>query len=147
MKLTLRTGNAARIMGSNNDLTIKDNVADVDWDCILDGRTVTKENPFPYAENNWVFCSFSNLVAGEHTIGLRVKTTAKTFWFDQIQYRPSGTVQNEVVAATRDDADLQYSSGWGPLANVAHSTLVRGSTATFRFVGESERLLPFRIRF
>ncbi|KAJ2915936.1 hypothetical protein MD484_g4483, partial [Candolleomyces efflorescens] len=129
------TGNAARIMGTNNDLVVRDGVADIDWDCILDGRTVRREDFFQYAENNWVFCSFSNLVAGSHTIGVRVKNSSKTFWFDQIQYRPSGTVQGEVVAATRDDADLQYSSGWGPLANVAHNTLVRGSTATFRFTG------------
>jgi hypothetical protein len=122
-------------MGTN-DLVLRDGVADIDWDCLLDGRTVTRENYFPYTENNWVFCSFSNLVAGSHTIGVRVKNASRNFWFDQIQYRPSGTVENEVVAATRDDADLQYSSGWGPLANVAHNTLVRGSTATFRFTGE-----------
>ncbi|KAJ2926125.1 hypothetical protein H1R20_g10966, partial [Candolleomyces eurysporus] len=128
-------GNAARIMGTN-DLVLRDGVADIDWDCTLDGRTVSRENYFPYTENNWVFCSFSNLVAGAHTIGVRVKTSGRSFLFDQIQYRPSGTVEGEVVAATRDDADLQYSSGWGPLANVAHNTMVRGSTATFRFTGE-----------
>ena len=122
-------------MGTN-DLVLKDGVADIDWDCILDGRTVTRENYFPYTENNWVFCSFSDLVAGAHTIGLRVKTSSRSFWFDQIQYRPTGTVENEVVAATRDDADLEYSSGWAPLANVAFNTLIRGSTATFKFMGE-----------
>lgn len=122
-------------MGTN-DLNIDANgVADPDWDCLLGGQVVAKQSYFQYVENNWVFCSFQDLTAGQYTIGLKVKTKGRTFWFDQIQYRPTGVVQNEVVATTRDDADLSYSKGWAALANVGYNTLVGGSTATFRFIG------------
>lgn len=128
-------------MGTTDLRVNADGVPDPDWECILDGQVVRRQNPFPYTENNWVFCEFTNVVAGEHTIGLRIKTTGRSFWIDQIQYRPTGIVQNQVITATRDDADLAYSSGWAPLAEVAHNTMIRGSTATFRFVGASQTIL------
>ncbi|KAJ2926129.1 hypothetical protein H1R20_g10968, partial [Candolleomyces eurysporus] len=132
-------GSAARIVGTN-DLVLRDDVADIDWDCILDGRTVSREPYFPETANNWWFCSFSDLIAGAHAIGVRIKTSGRSFLFDQIQYMPSGIVDGEVVAAFRDDADLQYSNGWEPWEELAHTTLVRGSTATFRFNGKFKRL-------
>ncbi|RXW23431.1 hypothetical protein EST38_g2418 [Candolleomyces aberdarensis] len=134
------TGSAARIVGTNN-LVLRGDVADIDWDCILDGRTVPREPYFPETANNWWFCTFSDLVAGAHTIGLRVKTSGRSFLFDQIQFMPSGIVEGEVVAAARDDANLQYSSGWEPWEGLAHLTLVRGSTATFRFNGKFNAFL------
>ena len=129
-------GSAARIKGTTALQIDSAGVPNPDWECILDGRTVKRANPFQYVENNWVFCAFDNLSGGEHTIGLNVKPKGRNFWFDYIEYRPTGTVDNEVVVAGRDDADLSYSTGWAALANVGHNTMIRGSTATFRFIGE-----------
>ncbi|KAF6753538.1 hypothetical protein DFP72DRAFT_1069515 [Ephemerocybe angulata] len=131
------TGNAARIMGTTDLKVDSAGVPDPDWDCILDGKVVARQSAFPYTENNWNFCAFNDLSPGQHTVGLNVKTqSGRSFWIDQIQYRPgSATVQNEVVAATRDDADLKYSTGWGALSTVGYNTMVKGSTATFRFTG------------
>ncbi|TEB33267.1 hypothetical protein FA13DRAFT_1627518 [Coprinellus micaceus] len=129
------TGSAARIKGTTALQIDSAGVPNPDWECILDGRVVKRANPFQYVENNWVFCAFDNLPGGEHTIGLNAKPKGRNFWFDYIEYRPTGTVDNEVVVAGRDDADLSYSTGWAALANVGHNTMIRGSTATFRFIG------------
>lgn len=137
-KLIYRTGNAARIKGTSDLQVDSAGVPNPDWKCTLDGNVVKRADPFPYTENNWTFCEFGNLPAGDHTIGLTVKTTERNFWFDYIEYRPSGMVDNEVVQASRDDADLSYNGQWAALATVGHNTLNKGSSATFTFIGESK---------
>lgn len=129
-------GNAARIKGTTDLQVDSAGVPNPDWECTLDGNVVKRADPFPYAENNWTFCEFRDLPGGDHTIGLTVKTSERNFWFDYIEYRPSGTVDDEVLWASRDDADISYSGQWAALANVAHNTLNKGSSATFKFIGE-----------
>ena len=139
-------GNAAIIMGTNDiNLDEAGNEAGADWDCLLNGSVSAgaKTGFFPHTENNWEFCNFQNIPAGRYTAGLRVKSrSGRSFWFDYIQYRPTVTVQNEVMLTTRDDADIVYSSGWGTLAEVAYSTVTQGDTATFRFIGEYSNGTP-----
>lgn len=129
------TGNAARIKGTTDLQVDSSGVPNPDWECTLDGKVVKRENPFPYTENNWTFCSFRDLPGGDHTIGLTVKTSERNFWVDYIEYRPTITVEDEVLSASRDDADLSFSGGWAALGDVGHNTLVKGSSATFKFIG------------
>ncbi|EAU90361.1 hypothetical protein CC1G_00745 [Coprinopsis cinerea okayama7 len=131
------TGDSATILGTN-DLSFNGNTPDPDWECALDGRVSAdyKRDPFRHRENNWVFCRFRGLDAGQHTITLNVRTRGRAFWFDRIEYRPTGVVENEMVATTRDDADITYNGRWRPLAEVAYFTHETGGSITFPFVGD-----------
>lgn len=137
------TGNAAKIYGTT-DLTITDGVGDPDWDCILDGNVVgdAKTAPFRFVENNWEFCNFVNLSAGQHTVSLAAKPKGKPFLFDRLHYRPTNPVENERILATRDDADITYSQQgkWGPLAQNGYFTHERGATVSFPFIGNRVEL-------
>jgi hypothetical protein len=70
-------------------------------------------------------------------------TSTRWFWLDEVQYDPSGLVQDEVMIVRYDDG----SGGWEPYYQdtfvVGRSTNIGGNTATLRFFGEHS-LLPRR---
>ncbi|KAJ2929684.1 hypothetical protein H1R20_g7422, partial [Candolleomyces eurysporus] len=143
------TGNAARIVGANSSQpvfatdaqgTTINGTAEPDWDCILNGTTFPKPLRSLYVVNPWVVCDFPNLPTGQHTIEVKVKSNARLFWLDEIQYDPGVLVQDEVRLVRYDDVNVTYSEGgWEPYSQggqvVGRSTNVRGSTATLRFFG------------
>ncbi|RXW13004.1 hypothetical protein EST38_g12850, partial [Candolleomyces aberdarensis] len=143
------TGNAARIVGANSSQpvfatdaqgTTINGTAEPDWDCILNGTTSSKPLRSLYVVNPWVVCDFPDLPTGQHTIEVKVKSNARLFWLDEIQYDPGVLVQDEVRLVRYDDVNVTYSEGgWEPYSQdgqvVGRSTNVRGSTVTLRFFG------------
>ncbi|KAF6761804.1 hypothetical protein DFP72DRAFT_1165487 [Ephemerocybe angulata] len=128
------TGDAARIMGTTAVKNAKSK-PDPDWKCYLNGAETQKEAAFEYTENNWSFCKFYDLPAGKHTVRIDITTSGQPFLFDQIQYKPTVSVNDAVAFITRYDADLVYDSSWQGLGDVGRMTTVQGSKATFSFIG------------
>lgn len=131
--IKFHAGTKAEILGTTDP--------DPNWDCILDGGVVSaakgaSSQPGEGSINQWPFCSFSGLSSGQHTIELIVRTKGRTFWFDEIQYTPTGVVRGETVDADQGDQDLSYSAGWESYKGIAFITRTRGSTVTFPFSGE-----------
>ncbi|RXW23427.1 hypothetical protein EST38_g2412 [Candolleomyces aberdarensis] len=139
-KLTFTfTGTRAQIRGTT-DPEFEDGSTDPDpnWDCVLDGRVTPAAKgpslrPGEDSINRWPFCNFSDLIPGQHTVELIVRTKGRTFWFDDIQYTPTDVVSGETIDARQDDQDLTYSSGWESYRGLAFITRTRGSTVTFPF--------------
>jgi len=124
-------------MGTNN-IRNDSGVLDPTWDCLVDNVSIGPTTPFPYVENNWVFCSKKDLTDGLHTLTLNATITkGQTFWFDNIQYIPSSSVSLENAAVMIDSLDpqLQYGSGWQALGDTANMTVKANSLFTFSFVG------------
>lgn len=97
-------------------------------------------NAVPDVENNWTFCEFGDMSDGIHTVGLIAKTKERRFWFDYIEYQPTGTIDKEAVRVTRNDTDLLYGGSWSPLADGAQHTTVKGSNVSFNFIGKSQHV-------
>lgn len=113
---------------------------DPQWECFVDQISIGAADPFPYAENNWVFCSQPTLNDGPHTLTINATVREKqTFWLDQIQYTPSKTesLENEYVVVSISDPVLNYGTGWETLGGTANMTRKKGSLLEFDFVGSS----------
>ncbi|TFK19951.1 hypothetical protein FA15DRAFT_708528 [Coprinopsis marcescibilis] len=129
------TGISANIFGTNDPVEVSPGVFDPDIVCIVDGMIVPKWDPFPFPENNWLFCNFDQLSEGEHTVRLQVITQGRPFWFDRIIYRPIDVVENETMMINQDDSDINYTGEWGSLGDVAHHTGTMGGSFVFPFFG------------
>lgn len=119
---------------------------DPTWDCFVDDISIGPTDPFPYAENNWVFCNHPNLVDGPHILTVNATVMKnQTFWFDNIQYSPSAGVPLDKAAIIVDslDSQLQYGDGWGALGGSANMTTKAGSIFTFDFIGMQTKSLLF----
>jgi hypothetical protein len=112
---------------------------DPKWECFVDGVSIGSTKPFPYPENNWVLCDQPQLSDGDHVLSVNVTTMGTTFWFDQLQYKPSpgasfGNETNVVVVSLSDPA-IKYGPGWVRLGDTANSTTTLGAQVKFNFTG------------
>jgi hypothetical protein len=131
------TGSAIQVYGSNNRANTSSGW-DPSWECSIDNISVNPTDPFPYFENNWLFCQKLDLNDGPHELTVNVTSTSnQTFWFDFIRYAPSANVfegANYVLVDNQDPAIL-YGSGWGPLGSTANMTGTLGAEFRFNFTG------------
>lgn len=148
--LTLFQGSSGKVIGTNNVKT-SGSVQDPVWSCEVDGATIPLSSPFPYVENNWVLCQWTNITAGQHTLKVTATSTTQAFLFDQFQYVPSTnadiTGANIVIACT--DTAINYDSGWQSLGgSLARMAPAAGAVMSFTFYGgcKQEKLFSFFLR-
>ena len=106
------------------------------FQCLVDGET-TSVSVLGAAENRLLFCEKDGLSVGQHQISVVVKVSnQQTFWFDYIQYLPTGTVSlaNAALSIDFTDSQIQYGSGWSS-NNLGSSTSQNAATLSFQFTG------------
>ena len=113
---------------------------DPSWECFIDNISIGRDiSAGTRNENSWVFCSSDpSLQDGPHILSMNVTVLQQqTFWFDQIQYRPSFNVplDNSTVRVDSSDHAVVYSSGWTELDGIVNLTQNAGSTVTYEFIG------------
>ena len=131
------SGTQIKVIGSNN-IRNDSGVLDPTWQCFVDNISIGASTPFPYAENNWVFCEQDTLVDGPHILTVNATILkSQTFWIDNIQYVPSASVSLDQKAVVVDNLDpqLQYGQGWQALGGTANMTTVPGSIFLYNFIG------------
>jgi hypothetical protein len=132
------TGSAVRLWGSNNPRN-ESGIIDPTWDCLIDNVDIGATDPFPFAENNWLFCDWKDGTPGEHTLTVRVQSQGQTFFVDRVEYIPSPTASvpgGSVISVDHKDNAIKLGEGWGALGGSANFTTARGATAEVEFVGE-----------
>ncbi|KAF8163683.1 hypothetical protein B0H34DRAFT_781303 [Crassisporium funariophilum] len=130
-------GSRVVVFGSNS-LRNDSGVLDPSWECFVDKISIGASKPFPFDENNWVFCQQDTLVDGPHVLTVNVTVAkAQTFWFDQIQYVPSASValDQQIILVDSLDPELQYGPGWQALGGTANMTSVQNAQFEFHFTG------------
>lgn len=138
--MTRISGTQVTVVGSNNILN-NSGVLDPTWECFIDDISIGATTPFPFPENNWVFCDHASLLDGPHILTVNATILKnQTFWFDDIQYVPSASVPLDQATIGIDNLDKQllesaYGTGWVALGNTANMTTVAGSIFTFNFTG------------
>lgn len=117
------------------------------WDCLIDGVSIGPTAHFAYPENNWVFCSWGDGVAGKHTLTVQATTLGQTFWVDKIEYVPlpeASVPSVQAVAVQYMDGAIHYGAGWATLLNFARFTTESGTTVEYEFEGKYPFLLSLQ---
>lgn len=126
-----------RVIGANN-IRNDSGVIDPQWSCYVDGVGIDAGTPFPYPENNWLFCHSYALTDGPHTITVNA-TVAKsqTFWFDRIEYVPSSSVSlaNKTITVDSPDPAMQFGNGWNDYAEIGNWTQTQNAVFAINFIG------------
>lgn len=129
-------GTRAAIYGTtyiNNSTGVVDPV----WQCFMDGISSGTQVPFPFYENNWVFCQWDSLPDGPHVMSINATSKGQTFWFDELRYSPTAgaSINGGAILFDHRDPDINFDSQWGALGGTANMTSVTGATMTLDFFG------------
>lgn len=129
-------GTGAAIYGTNyiNNST---GVVDPVWQCFMDGISSGTYGPFPYPENNWVFCQWDSIPDGPHIMSVNATSKGQTFLFDVLRYSPTdgASINGGAIVFDHIDPDIYFDSQWGALEGTATMTTTMGATMTLDFFG------------
>lgn len=129
-------GTGAAIYGTNyiNNST---GVVDPVWQCFMDGISSGTYGPFPYSENNWVFCQWDSIPDGPHIMSVNATSKGQTFLFDVLRYSPTdgASINGGAIVFDHIDPDIYFDSQWGALEGTATMTTTMGATMTLDFFG------------
>jgi hypothetical protein len=131
------------VFGTTN---ITSGIIDPTWECFIDGVSIGSTSPVPYAENNWLLCTWDNNgTSGSHVLTVNATSNGHPFYFDWLQYEPpqSASVQNAVVYLGNLDAAIKYDSSWQSRGDAANMTTKEESKVTVDFIGAYLFLLQY----
>ena len=95
---------------------------DPTWECFIDNKSIgwdiSSDSGVGGSQNNWILCGAGPFQDGPHMLTVNANVSnQQTFWFDQIQYTPSASVQlldQRFLYIDSGDSAIQYTSGWSP---------------------------------
>ena len=130
-------GTRARLIGTT-DIKNTSGTIDPTWDCIIDQKSVGPTEPFPYTQNNWALCEWSNLSDATHTVTVKVSSSGQSFWADRIVYIPSDDVElkGATIMVSRLDPAVSFDTKWKLLGDIGTMTQTSGASVRIKFKGK-----------
>ncbi|TFK17577.1 hypothetical protein FA15DRAFT_734280 [Coprinopsis marcescibilis] len=94
-------------------------IGNASWQCIIDGQTIAPPYDRSFIQNDYAYCSASDLQDATHTLTMNVGASESTpLWLDRIQFFPTvntayhATLSGYSVALMVNDTSLRYGPGW-----------------------------------
>ncbi|KAJ7057232.1 hypothetical protein C8F01DRAFT_1086843 [Mycena amicta] len=143
------SGTSISLLGTIQTAIDAEGNVDPTWTCLVDEIAISNgsDPTFKFPENNWILCDQPTLLAGPHTLKVKVQTKGQPFYVDSFIYTPTPdvSIDGAVLEYTAGDEAISYGTGWQfyTVENTENITQTKGAQVAINFHGTAVKLTGY----